>query len=262
MGLEALAEGKLTEATQEERDLIEGQLYFMRGWFYFQLTQYWGGLPYIDTVLPSDEPLTLPRESYRENAEKMAADFQRAANLLPIDWEETTVGRNTRGNNELRPNKIWALSMLGKTYLYAEVPNGQWRQRATNLRRRDVQKGADAFGQLLSMVENGRRNTRWLTSRDYSSLLHHSARVVNAGWHGSNHPFPNIRCRFILASNELIPTFGHVRGRRYRSHALGELRELLRDGQRHAAGRPESGFDPVSLEGPRPRFTTASFMMV
>jgi hypothetical protein len=78
MGLEALAEGKLTEATQEERDLIEGQLYFMRGWFYFQLTQYWGGLPYIDTVLPSDEPLTLPRESYRENAEKMAADFQRA----------------------------------------------------------------------------------------------------------------------------------------------------------------------------------------
>jgi len=179
MGLEALAEGKLTEATQEERDLIEGQLYFMRGWFYFQLTQYWGGLPYIDTVLPSDEPLTLPRESYRENAEKMAADFQRAANLLPIDWEETTVGRNTRGNNELRPNKIWALSMLGKTYLYAGSPlmaNG-----ANGPRTYDAEmckKGADAFGQLLSMVENGQTQYALVDFEDYSSLFY----TIQQGW--------------------------------------------------------------------------------
>ena len=92
MGLQALAEGKMTDANQEERDLITGQLYFMRAWFYFQLTQYWGGLPYIETVLPSDEPLTLPRESYRENAVKMAADFQKAVDLLPIDWDNTNTG--------------------------------------------------------------------------------------------------------------------------------------------------------------------------
>ena len=95
MGLQAIADGKMTDASQDERDIIAGQLYFMRGWFYFQLTQYWGGLPYIDTVLPSDEPLTLPRESYRENALKMAADFQKAADLLPIDWENTEIGRRT-----------------------------------------------------------------------------------------------------------------------------------------------------------------------
>jgi len=37
--------------TQEEKDLIKGQLLFFRGWFHFELMSYWGGLPYIDTVL-------------------------------------------------------------------------------------------------------------------------------------------------------------------------------------------------------------------
>ncbi len=173
MGLEALAEGKLIDATQEERDLIEGQLYFMRGWFYFQLTQYWGGLPYIETVLPSDEALTLPRETYRENAEKMAADFQRAAELLPIDWDNTDVGARTLNNNELRANKIWALSMLGKTYLYAGSPlmtNGINGPRTYDAEM--CKKAADALGQVLSMVENGQTQYALVDFEDYSSLFY------------------------------------------------------------------------------------------
>lgn len=173
MGLQALADGKMTDATQEERNLIEGQLYFMRAWFYFQLTQYWGGLPYIDTVLPSDEPLTLPRESYRENAEKMAADFQKAADLLPIDWDNTEAGRNTLGNNALRANKIWALAMLGKTYLYAGSPlmaNGINGPRTYDAEM--CKKAADAFGQLLSMVESGQTQYALVDFEDYSSLFY------------------------------------------------------------------------------------------
>lgn len=173
MGLQALAEGKMTDASQEERNLIEGQLYFMRAWFYFQLTQYWGGLPYIDTVLPSDEPLTLPRESYRENAEKMAADFQKAADLLPVDWDNTEVGRRTAGNNALRVNKIWALAMLGKTYLYAGSPlmaNGINGPRTYDAEM--CKKAADAFGQLLSMVESGQTQYALVDFEDYSSLFY------------------------------------------------------------------------------------------
>src|SRR5699024_630323 len=63
---------RLTDATAEERALIEGQLLFFRGWFHFELIQYFGGLPYIDRVLPSDEPLREPRLSYHESAEKAA----------------------------------------------------------------------------------------------------------------------------------------------------------------------------------------------
>ena len=43
-----------------------GQLYFFRGWFHFELMQYFGGLPYIDSVPSSSEPLRNPRLSYQE----------------------------------------------------------------------------------------------------------------------------------------------------------------------------------------------------
>ncbi|MDR0962861.1 MAG: RagB/SusD family nutrient uptake outer membrane protein [Mediterranea sp.] len=173
MGLQAIADGKLTDATQEERNLIEGQLYYCRAWFYFQLTKYWGGLPYVDYVLPSGEAFTLPRETYRENAEKMAADFQKAADLLPMNWDNTTVGGATKGQNDLRPNKIWALSYLGKTYLYAGSPlmvngiNGPKTYDADMCK-----KAADAFGQVLTLVESGQTQYALVDFTKYSDLFY------------------------------------------------------------------------------------------
>ena len=79
-----------TEGTQEEKDMILGQLYFFRGWYHFELMQYLGGLPYIDKVIAADEPMTLPRLSYKECADKAAADFRKAADLLPVDWDQTS----------------------------------------------------------------------------------------------------------------------------------------------------------------------------
>ncbi len=112
----------LIDATQEEKDLIEGQLYFFRAWFHFQLMKYWGGLPYVDQVIPVDEPIRIPRLNYQETAEKAAADFQKAADLLPIDWDDTNAGKATLGNNKQRANKIMALAYLGKNLLYAGSP--------------------------------------------------------------------------------------------------------------------------------------------
>lgn len=179
LGLQAIADGLMTDATLEERNLVEGQLYFFRAWFYFQLTQYWGGLPYIDYVLPSGEPLRLPRESYQENAEKMAADFAKAAELLPVRWEDTAVGRETAGNNELRVNKIWALSMVGKAYLYGASPlmaNGINGPRTYDADM--AKKAADAFGKVLSMVENGETQYALVDFENYSSLFY----TMQQGW--------------------------------------------------------------------------------
>ena len=76
---------KLVDATEEEKDLIEGQLYFFRGWFHFMLMQYFGGLPYIDHVLEANgESYKLPRLSYQQTADKAAYDFRHAADLLEL----------------------------------------------------------------------------------------------------------------------------------------------------------------------------------
>jgi len=70
---------KLVNATQEEKNVIKGQLLFFRGFFHFQLMSFWGGLPYIDTVLSSSAKLELPRLSYRETSLKAAKDLEDAA---------------------------------------------------------------------------------------------------------------------------------------------------------------------------------------
>jgi len=113
---------KLTDATDEQKNLIAGQLYFFRGWFHFMLMQYWGGLPYIDQVLPSDQVLKLPRLNYQATADKVGADLQKAADLLPVDWDQTATGKLTLNNNNIRINKVMAYTFLGKNYLYAGSP--------------------------------------------------------------------------------------------------------------------------------------------
>ena len=120
IGLENLS--KLTEATEEQKKLIEGQLYFFRAWWHFELMQYFGGLPYIDEVLSPSEVLRNPRLKYQECADKAGADFRKAADLLCIDWDKTNVGQNTLTKNQLRINKIMALGYLGKNYLWAASP--------------------------------------------------------------------------------------------------------------------------------------------
>ena len=174
IGLEALQKGLLKDATQEERDFIEGQLYFFRAWFYFQLTSYWGGLPYMESVLAPDAQFNLPRESYQENAEKMAADFQRAADLLPIDWDNTAAGSRTKGSNQYRPNKIWALSYLGKCLLYAGSPlmeNGA--QNSDRSYNTDYcQRAAEVLGKVLTMVDGGQTQYALVGFDKYSSLFY------------------------------------------------------------------------------------------
>lgn len=159
---------KLTDGTQEERDMIKGQLLFFRGWFHFQLMQYFGGLPYIDEVLPGDQKLTLPRLKYSECADKAGADFQAAANLLPNNWDNTTVGKRTLGKNALRINKAMALAYLGKNYLWAGSPLMNFVSAGSSTYNTDYcKKAAEAFGQLLSLSESGEAPYKLLPFNQY-----------------------------------------------------------------------------------------------
>ena len=155
MGIASL--DKIVKATQEERNLIEGQLYFFRGFFHFMLMQYWGGIPYIDTDL-NGQPLNLPRLTYQETADKVAADLQHAADLLPMDWDQTTVGKATLGNNNLRINKIMALTFLGKNLLFAGSPlMNKVSGGAATYNAEYCKRAAEVLGQAMKLCkETGR----------------------------------------------------------------------------------------------------------
>ena len=119
MGIENI---KSLVGTDEERDLLLGQLYFFRAWWHFELMCYFGGLPYIDVAFDAANIPELPRLSFQECADRCAEDFEKAYDLLPLDWDETLAGMQTSGKNDLRINKFMALCYLGKCYLWAGSP--------------------------------------------------------------------------------------------------------------------------------------------
>ena len=178
VGLKALENGMLVNATQEEKDLIAGQLYFFRAWWHFELINWFGGLPYIDKAFEANDPLDLPRLTYQECAMKAAEDFRKAADLLPINWDNTAAGKATFNKNDLRINKVMALAYLGKCYLWAASPlmeHGAQTGGANtyNYNQDFAQKAADALGELLNLVESGQTQYA-LAEFNYSDIYNHT----------------------------------------------------------------------------------------
>ena len=171
---------KFVTGSAEEKKLIEGQLYFFRAWWHEELMEYFGGMPYVDTFLGDNAEQRLPRLTYQECTDKAAADFRKAADLLPINWDKTSAGLATQGKNELRINKIMALGYLGKTYLWAASPlmkNGAQAGASKNGKTYDydqeyAKKAAEAFGELLSLVETGQTQYA-LAEFKYSDIYNH-----------------------------------------------------------------------------------------
>lgn len=180
LGLENI--DKLTNATQEEKNLIKGQLLFMRAWWHEEMIVWFGGLPYVDHVIAADGPFDLPRLSFQECALRCAEDFRAAADLLPDNWDNTTVGKRTLGKNDLRITKVCALGYLGKVLLWAASPlnekgaqlgaakSGVTYQYNTELATR----AADALAEAIADIESG-KTPYSLAEYKYSDIYNHVA---------------------------------------------------------------------------------------
>ena len=175
--------------TDEERDLLLGQMYFFRAWWHFELMCYFGGLPYIDQTFDANNIPELPRLSFQECADRCAEDFEKAYSLLPYDWDETLAGMQTSGKNDLRVNKFMALCYLGKCYLWAGSPLmkefektkdggvAQLLGASSNGKTYDYdinycKKAAEALGKALELVVRGQVNYK-LAEYKYSDIYNH-----------------------------------------------------------------------------------------
>ncbi|MEN6323228.1 MAG: RagB/SusD family nutrient uptake outer membrane protein [Proteiniphilum sp.] len=113
---------KLITATNEERNLLLGQMYFFRAWCHFEIARAWGGIPYVDELLNPEDNMKLPRLSLEETFVKIGKDFEKAARLLPWSWDETNQGSNAPGKNWGRITRGIALAMKARAYLYGASP--------------------------------------------------------------------------------------------------------------------------------------------
>ncbi|MDO4496561.1 MAG: RagB/SusD family nutrient uptake outer membrane protein [Bacteroidales bacterium] len=149
----------LLDATKNERNAIEGQLYFFRAWWHEEQMIWMGGIPYIDQELDPNESYTLPRLSFAECADKAYDDFKKAADLLPANWDAANIGE--KGMNGARISKATALAYAGKVMLWAASPLNNIGQGETggkntyNYNTERAKKAAEALGQAITLIEQG-----------------------------------------------------------------------------------------------------------
>jgi starch-binding outer membrane protein, SusD/RagB family len=91
------------------RDRIVAEATFLRGFYYFQLVQYFGELPLITSETASLDQVTYPeRVSVDEVYQQIISDFKAAETVLPVTYTGPDNGRATQGA---------AKAFLAKVYL-------------------------------------------------------------------------------------------------------------------------------------------------
>ena len=144
----------MTDATQEQRDLILGQAYFFRAFFHWELGRAFGSIPYLDFVFEGGQSLDLPRFyeyegkfDYQAMTEKMVEDFDRAAELLPLTWPVNNDGRATRGA---------AVGFKSKALLYAGSPlMNEFSRNTASFDEEYMRRAAEAAGEVLKLADQG-----------------------------------------------------------------------------------------------------------
>jgi len=113
--LNDLDKGTLTE---EQKDKIKGQAYFLRAWVYFNLVKVYGGVPIITTAQDwVVDDLKVTRNKTSECIDFIVADLDSSAAMLAPGMPATQ-GSGDRG----RITKDVALAMKGRVLLYWASP--------------------------------------------------------------------------------------------------------------------------------------------
>ena len=104
--LEKLAASTVDESVKKQ---IEGQLKFIRAYYYFDLAQYFGDVVLVTSTLKTPtEAFELVRSPQEEIYTQVEKDLKDAVAALPSTYNKANAGRVTKGA---------ALTLLGKYYL-------------------------------------------------------------------------------------------------------------------------------------------------
>ena len=156
--------GLMTDANENQRKAIEGQLYFFRAWWHEEQMIWFGGIPYIDDQLDPNGDLFLERLSFNECADKAYDDFVKAANLLPANWDTNSAGSLTKGHNDLRVSKATAMAYAGKVMLWSASPLNNvgaelGGKNTYNYNKERAAKAAEILGKTLVLVDPNNNTT-------------------------------------------------------------------------------------------------------
>ena len=112
LALREVGEYELDETlTEDMKNRLLGEAYFLRGLYYFQLVRIFGGVPLVDDVLESADQWQQPRATAADTYAHVIADFEKAESLL---WNKSKYADEDAG----RATKGAAQAYLLKAHLY------------------------------------------------------------------------------------------------------------------------------------------------
>ncbi|HEY8935060.1 MAG TPA: RagB/SusD family nutrient uptake outer membrane protein [Cyclobacteriaceae bacterium] len=94
--------------TDVDRDMLLGEAYFLRAYFYHQLVRFYGGVPLVDKLYTLTDDYKISRNTFDECVQFIIADCDKAAQLL--DGKTMQAGR---------ASKLSALALKSRILLYA-----------------------------------------------------------------------------------------------------------------------------------------------
>ncbi|MBK3519380.1 RagB/SusD family nutrient uptake outer membrane protein [Carboxylicivirga marina] len=157
IAIESIEEkGWMINASEAEKDAVLGQAYFFRAFFHMEIMKFWGRIPYVDVVLTGEEFKNYKRpDTYKECALKADQDLARAAELLPVDWDNHEAGDKTQGQNKGRVTKGAAYAFKGKNLLLAASPLMRESRDTYDYDQELCAMAVESFSEVLKLGDQG-----------------------------------------------------------------------------------------------------------
>lgn len=143
--LEQLAsKGETVIIDADQRRRMEGEIHFLRAFFYFDLIRYFGEVPLIDRVVTAEEGKTIPRSPVSEVYNLVIEDLNAAINYLPAPSEYADQDKG-------RANKYSAKMLLGLVYMTRSGPD--LGVAGAGLNTNEWDKAAEQFNDIIASNE-------------------------------------------------------------------------------------------------------------
>ncbi len=138
-----------SDISGDDIDVLKGEVYFMRAYFYSWLMNFFGGVPLIDSAYALDDDFTIARSTFEETVNFIVSDCDNAVNYLPLEGDKA---RATKGA---------ALTLKSRVLLYAASDlfnsQGSWTSGYDN-------------PELISYT-SGDRTSRWQAAKNAAKAV-------------------------------------------------------------------------------------------
>lgn len=95
---------------EDEKNILKGETKYLRAYFYFDLTRYWGGVPLITKVFNLDDDFMVPRDPYEKIVDWIVNELDEARAMVPQQRSPEEFGRIDKGT---------CLALKSRVLLYA-----------------------------------------------------------------------------------------------------------------------------------------------